>query len=134
MSNQDWIAPSLGDFEAMAQHAHDNLPAEFKARLGPLVVRISDFASTEILKDLRIDDPFGLTGLYDGVALTERSSDDLPNVPATIWLFRRAILDEWAQRGDVALGQLVTHVLIHEIAHHFGYSDDDIARIDDWRV
>ena len=133
MSDQGWIAPSLTDFEAMAQHAQASLPSQFKARLGPLVVRIADFAPADVLKDLRINDAYELTGLYDGIALTEQSIDALPTAPATVWLYRRAILDEWALRGDVGLQQLITHVLIHEIAHHFGYSDDDIARIDDWR-
>ena len=78
------------------------------------------------------EDPFELTGLYDGVALTARGVDDLPGPPDTVWLFRRPILDEWIDRGDVALEALVAHVLVHELAHHFGWSDEDIATIDRW--
>jgi len=85
-----------------------------------------------MLTDLGIADPFELTGLYDGIPLTERSVMDQPLQPDTIWLFRRPILDEWVDRGDIALSALVAHVLVHEFAHHFGWSDDDIARIDRW--
>jgi hypothetical protein len=71
-------------------------------------------------------------GLYDGVPLTEKSVSDQPQQPDAIWLFRRPILDEWADRGNVTLAELVSHVMVHELAHHFGWSDDDIARIDPW--
>jgi len=85
-----------------------------------------------MLDDLGMDDPFALTGLYDGIPLTEKSVMDQPGGPDVIWLFRRAILDEWIGRDDIALGDLVTHVLVHELAHHLGWSDDDIAAIDRW--
>ena len=81
-----------------------------------------------------IEDPFELTGLYDGVALTERSVMDQPQRPDAVWLYRRPILEEWIDRGDVALDRLVSHVLVHEIAHHLGWSDDDIRAIDDWTL
>ena len=77
-------------------------------------------------------EPFELTGLYDGTPLTQKSSFDQPEGPDTVWLFRRPILDEWAERGNVTLTELVAHVTIHEFAHHFGWSDADIARIDAW--
>ena len=77
-------------------------------------------------------EPFELTGLYEGIPLTEKSSWDVPQGPDTVWLFRRPILDEWAERGNVTIAELVTHVTIHEFAHHFGWSDDDIAAIDQW--
>ncbi len=79
-----------------------------------------------------MDDPFELTGLYDGIPLTEKSVTDPGTQPDTIWLFRRPILDEWAERGNETLGALIAHVLVHELAHHFGWSDDDIATIDRW--
>jgi predicted Zn-dependent protease with MMP-like domain len=85
-----------------------------------------------MLDDLGVEDPFDLTGLYDGIPLTEKSVMDVVDRPDTIWLFRRPILDEWAERGDVTLGQLVAHVLVHELAHHFGWSDEEIAAIDRW--
>ena len=79
-----------------------------------------------------ITDPYELTGLYDGIPLTQKSSADQPLQPDMIWLFRRPILEEWAERGNIPLGELITHVLVHELAHHFGWSDDDIAAIDRW--
>ena len=132
MSVERQIPPSLADFEAMAEAALAALPRAFTDRAGRLVVRVADFAPADVLRDLRVSDPFELTGLYDGIALTEQSSADLPAPPAVVWLYRRPILDEWADRGSVELGELVTHVLVHEIAHHFGFSDDDIAAIDRW--
>ena len=79
-----------------------------------------------------INDPFELTGLYEGIPLTQKSVMDQPQQPDTIWLFRRPILDEWSGRGDVALGEIITHVYVHELAHHLGWSDDDIATVDRW--
>ena len=96
------------------------------------MIRVEDFAPPDILSDMEMEDPFDLTGLYDGIPLTEKSVMDQPMGPDTIWLFRRPILDEWADRGNVTLGEMVAHVLVHEIAHHFGWSDDDIAAIDPW--
>ena len=104
----------------------------FRARCATLLIRVDDLAPDEVLRDVGLEDPFGLTGLYQGVALTQKSHADTGTLPDTVWLYRRAILDEWAARGDVALDRLVAHVLVHEIAHHFGMSDDDIASIDEW--
>lgn len=128
------IAPDLGDFEEMAAAAFAAMPEIFQARCRDVVIRVADFASGDMLDELGIEDAFELTGLYEGVALTEKSVSDPVAMPDAIWLFRRAILDEWAARGDVALDRLVAHVLVHEIAHHFGMSDDDIMAIDDWRL
>jgi predicted Zn-dependent protease with MMP-like domain len=108
------------------------LPQPYQAAARDLVIRIEDFAPRRILLDMGVEDPFELTGLYDGIPLTEKSVSDQPEQPDTIWLFRRPMLDEWADRGNVSLGELVTHVLVHELAHHFGWSDDDIAQIDPW--
>lgn len=127
-------APSLADIEALARAAFDALPERFRRAAGDLLLRVDDLAPEDVLDDLGIEDPFELTGLYDGVALTERSHDDIVTRPDAVWLYRRAILDEWAERGDVALGVLVAHVLIHEIAHHLGWSDAEIAAVDDWRL
>jgi predicted Zn-dependent protease with MMP-like domain len=79
-----------------------------------------------------IESPYDLTGLYEGIPLTEKSVSDQPQQPDTVWLFRRAILEEWVERGDIGLADLVTHVVVHEFAHHFGWSDEDIATIDPW--
>lgn len=128
------IAPDLADFEEMAAAALAEIPEVFRARIGGLLIRVADFAEDEVLAELGIEDPFDLTGLYEGVALTEKSFSDPFAMPDTVWLFRRPILDEWAARGDVPLDRLIAHVLVHEIAHHFGMSDEDIAAIDDWRL
>lgn len=131
----DWTqatAPDAADIEAMALAAVDALPQAFRLPAQGVALRVEDLASPEMLADLGIEDPFELTGLYDGVPLTEKSVADQPSQPDAIWLFRRAILDEWIDRGDVALADLVAHVMIHELAHHFGWSDDDIATIDEW--
>ncbi len=91
--------------------------------------RVEDLADEEILADLGIDDPFELTGLYQGVDLTQQSiADPRPSIPI-VFLFRRAILDEWIERGNVSLETLVAHVLVHEVGHHFGLSDEQMDEI-----
>ena len=125
-------APDAADIEALALAAVDALPLAFRQPARSVALRVEDFASADMLQGLGIEDPFELTGLYDGIPLTEKSVSDQPEKPDAIWLFRRAILDEWVHRGDVTLGDLVAHVMIHELAHHFGWSDEDIASIDEW--
>lgn len=132
---QDWKAAEAPDatlIEEMAREAVAGLPPDFAGPAAQVVLRVADFASDEFLDELEIDDPLELTGLYDGVPMTQKSTSEPQHFPDTVWLFRRAILDEWAARGDVTLGALVAHVVIHEFAHHFGWSDDDIAAIDRW--
>ncbi len=124
-------APSLADFEALAKIAFDELPEPFRDLAGDVVFRISDFADEEALQGLGVEDAFELTGLYEGVDLGRRSVLDQARLPSTVYLYRRPILDEWAERGDLSLQELVTHVLVHEIGHHFGLSDDDIHAIED---
>lgn len=131
----DWTqatAPDAADFEAMAKAAIDALPPAYRAAATEVVLRIEDFAPAPILHGIGAKDPFELTGLYDGIPLTEKSIADQPVGPDVIWLFRRPILDEWCTRGDVSLGDLVAHVFVHELAHHFGWSDSDIGQIDRW--
>lgn len=131
----DWEglrAPGAGQIEIMARAALEKLPAEFAGPAASVAVRVAEFAPDEVLDELEIDDPFELTGLYDGIPVTEKSVADQPAGPDMIWLYRRPILDEWATRGEVTLGELVAHIVIHELAHHFGWSDDDIAAIDRW--
>jgi predicted Zn-dependent protease with MMP-like domain len=127
-------APSLADIERLAERAFARLPDAVRTACAGLAIRVEDFASDEVLADMGIEDPFELTGLYEGVALTDRSVLDQPTGPDAVWLFRRPILEEWIERGDVDLGRLVAHVLVHEIAHHLGWSDDDIRTIDDWTL
>ncbi|MEM7441671.1 MAG: metallopeptidase family protein [Pseudomonadota bacterium] len=116
----------------MAAAAYAALPATFRTHAGNLVIRVADFPPDDVLAEMGAEDPYQLTGLYDGVALTQQSVLDAPSLPPAVWLFRRPILDEWAERGDVALDRLVAHVLVHEVAHHYGFSDEDIAAIDAW--
>lgn len=126
------VAPSLEALDALALAALQALPAPYAEAAAKLVIRIEDFAPEAMLADMQIESPFELTGLYDGIPLTEKSVMDQPMGPDTIWLFRRPILDEWVERGNVSLGEMVCHVLVHELAHHFGWSDDDIAVVDPW--
>ncbi len=124
-------APSLDDLATIAERAFAALPSPFRELTAEAVIRIDDFADSEVLDELGIEDAFELTGLYQGVDLSRRSTFDIETGPSRIFLYRRPILDEWAERGNVTLEELVTHVLIHEIGHHFGLSDDDIHRIED---
>jgi predicted Zn-dependent protease with MMP-like domain len=125
-------APDATEIERLARAALAALPEAFRPAAEEVALRIEEFPSERLLDELGIEDPFELTGLYEGVPLTEKSVLDQPQGPDTIRLFRRPILDEWAHRGDVALEDLVRHIVVHELAHHFGWSDADIARIDRW--
>ena len=124
------LAPSLDDFAALAQAAFEALPDDFRRQVGPVLFRIEDFAEAEVLDALGIEDVFELTGLYQGVDLAHRSVLDPAPETAMVFLYRRPILDEWAERGDTTLGELISHVLVHEIGHHFGLSDADIDAIE----
>ncbi len=128
----DTVAPSLSVIEQLAHDAIAALPTPFRIPATAIRLRVEDFAPDDLLDLMDLSDAFELTGLYEGIPLTEKSVSDQPIGPDVIWLFRRPILDEWAERGDVAIGDLVTHVLIHELAHHFGWSDEDIAKVDPW--
>lgn len=125
-------APDAATIERLAHETLAALPAPWRTAAAEVALRVAEFPTDEMLEELGIEDPFELTGLYDGVPLTEKSVSDQPQQPDAIWLFRRPILDEWADRGNVTLAELVSHVMVHELAHHFGWSDDDIARIDPW--
>ena len=125
----DWKTakpPSLDDFAALAQGALAALPEPFKGMAGAVHMHVADFAEEDLLEAMGIDDPFELTGVYHGVDLAHQSVLDPVTLPAEILLFRRPILDEWAENGAVTLGELIGHVLVHEIGHHFGLSDADI--------
>jgi predicted Zn-dependent protease with MMP-like domain len=131
MSDRWKAAPTLDDFAALADEAFAALPQPFKGLAGEVRMVVEEFATDEVLDQLGIEDTFELTGLYEGVSLAERSVlDPIPNI-AQVRLYRRPILDEWAERGDVTLSDLVTNVLVHEIGHHFGLSDADIHKAED---
>jgi len=121
----DWRtikAPSLAEFEEIAADAFARLPAEFRARCDGLVIRIEDFPSEEILDEMELESPFDLLGLYHGTGEPYEMSHQMAKLPDMVFLYRRPMLDYWSDY-DETLGQLVTHVLIHEIGHHFGLSD-----------
>ena len=131
----DWspvTAPELSDIERLAEAARAALPDAYRAAALAVQLRVEDLAPDDILEAMGLNDPYELTGLYEGIPLTEVSVMDQPQGPNAIWLFRRPILEEWIDRGDVTLGDLVAHILVHELAHHFGWSDADIASIDRW--
>lgn len=128
----DWksaTAPSLAEFEIMAAAAWERIEPEFREVCGDLVIRIEDFALDEVLDELDIESPFDLMGLYQGLSLDKKSSLDAPREPDMVFLYRRAILDYWVESGET-LGEIITHVLVHEIGHHFGFSDEDMEDIE----
>jgi predicted Zn-dependent protease with MMP-like domain len=122
-------APTLREFEDLAAVAWQQIPAEFRDLARDVLIRVEDFANAEMLGSLGIEDEFELMGVYQGVSLERKSVLDIAQEPDTVILFRRPILDYWAD-GDETLGDLVTHVLIHEIGHHFGLSDEDMEAIE----
>jgi predicted Zn-dependent protease with MMP-like domain len=122
-------APTLADIETLAAAAWERLPAEFRAKASDVLIRVEDFATDEVLGSLGIESPFDLLGLYQGVSLNHKSVMDSPRQPDMVFLYRRAILEEWTE-GDDTLGRLVAHILVHEIGHHFGFSDEDMERIE----
>ncbi len=127
---QDAAAPSLLEFEVLADVAYQRLPARFRALCRGLVIRVSDFPTDDVLKEMEIDDEFGILGLFSGVGLPHDGAvPETGRLPNLIHLYRRPILDYWAAHEE-ALGAIVTHVLVHEIGHHFGLSDDDIERLE----
>lgn len=123
------LPPSLEDFDRLARAAWAALPEGFRALAGDVLIRVEDWAEESVLEEMEIEDPYELTGLYTGVDLTQQSiMDPAPSAPM-VFLYRRAILDEWIAHGDVPLDHLVAHVLVHEVGHHFGLSDDQMDAI-----
>jgi predicted Zn-dependent protease with MMP-like domain len=123
-------APSLADFEILAVAAFDGLPAEFKELTGEIQIRIADFPDDDVIADMELDSAFDILGLFHGVGLAhDAAAVETGRMPNMIWLYRRPILDYWAEHEE-SLGAIVTHVLIHEIGHHFGLSDDDMEAIE----
>jgi predicted Zn-dependent protease with MMP-like domain len=119
-------APTLDDIAGMAQLALDELDEPFREHARTVAIRVEDLADEETLEALKIENPYDLTGLYSGVALTLEQHSAPSQIPPVVWLYRLAILDEWMQTGDLELEELVAHVVIHELGHHFGWSDDEM--------
>lgn len=124
--------PTLEDFARIARDTVAGFPDQFRPHAEEVHLCVAELPEPDVLQELGMSDPLDLTGLYDGVPLTEKHLWDVESERDTVWLFRAAILAEWRDRGDVALEDLIAHVVVHEFAHHFGWSDADIARIDRW--
>ena len=128
----DWSplkAPSLGEFESMARAAWDALPQMFRDLAGSVPIVVTDFPDKETVEEMELESEFDILGLFRGIGRTEFGIEATGQLPNQIWLYRRPILDYWAEHDDT-LGAIITHVLIHEIGHHFGFSDDDMEAIE----
>jgi len=122
-------APSLEELEVLAERAFQRLPEKFRALCEGLVIRVDDFPTEEVMDELGAETEFDLLGLFQGVGLPFQSESAPTHMPNMVWLYRRPILDYWAEH-DETLGAIITHVLVHEIGHHFGLSDADMAAIE----
>ena len=125
----DQKAPSLAEMEVMAHDIFERLPARFRELCEGVVIRVDDFPTDEVLDEMEAETEFDLLGLFQGTGLPQQSHGDVARLPNMVWLYRRPILDYWAEHEE-SLGDIVRHVLIHEIGHHFGLSDDDMAEIE----
>ena len=124
--------PTAAQIEAIARQTVEALPDAFRGPAREVALIVAERPSHEMLHAVGLHDPMTLTGLYEGVPMTRKTNFYQPLEPDTVWLFRAPILAEWRARRDIDLEQLVAHVTTHEFAHHFGWSDDDIASIDRW--
>jgi predicted Zn-dependent protease with MMP-like domain len=123
-------APDLDAFEAIAREVYDGLPQEFRALTENLVIRVAEFPTDEVVEQMKLESPFDLLGLFHGIGLPHGGAVAMTGqMPNQIWLYRRPILDYWSEH-DESLGDIIAHVLIHEIGHHFGLSDEDIDAIE----
>jgi predicted Zn-dependent protease with MMP-like domain len=122
-------SPSLADIEALAWAAFEALPPEFRALCGDVVLLVDEVADAETLASVGLDNELELSGLFTGIALPHQEGTSLPRLPNTVHLYRLPLLVEWAE-SEVELGVLVNHVLVHEIGHHFGFSDEDMHAIE----
>ena len=123
-------APSLAELEALAGEVFRDLPKDFRALCADVIIQVDDFPTDEVLEEMRAETEFDLLGLFQGVGLPFRSESAAVQMPNMIWLYRRPILDYWAEH-DETLGAIVRHVLVHEIGHHFGLSDDDMHALEE---
>lgn len=129
----DWAAlapPTLAAFEALAEAAYARLPNDFRVLCQGLVIQVEDFATDDVLSQMGCESEFDLLGLFTGRGLAQGGAQAFTGqMPNMVWLYRRPILDYWAEHEDT-LGDVIAHVLVHEIGHHFGLSDDDMERIE----
>jgi predicted Zn-dependent protease with MMP-like domain len=122
-------APSLDELHVIAEEAFRRLPQKFRALCDGLVIQVEDFPTDEVLDELKAETEFDLLGLFQGVGLPFQAESSPARMPNMVWLYRRPILDYWAEH-DETLGEIITHVLVHEIGHHFGLSDADMEAIE----
>ena len=127
---RDRHAPSLAEFESLAIDAYSKLPKKFHALTGEVTIIIADFPDDDVFEDMGLETPFDLLGLFEGRGIAERWNPGTGEEANRITLYRRAILDYWSENEE-ALGDIITHVLIHELGHHFGLSDNDMERIEE---
>ena len=130
MSARQTFAPDAAEIERLAEQAIARMPDHFRRHLEGVVLRIEDFAEDEVLEQLGIENPFELSGLYSGRSLDQQSKWVSGELPPIIHLYRRALLDEWVETG-VSLEALITHVIVHEVGHHFGFSDAEMHAIEE---
>jgi predicted Zn-dependent protease with MMP-like domain len=134
VTKTDWsglYAPTLDDIEALASAALRDLPEPFASLAADVTCSVAEFAEDDVLEGLGMESPFELMGLFSGVGMTEDGAvPQTGQMPNTVYLYRRAILDYWAENDDNTLGEIVTHVLIHELGHHFGFSDEDMEALE----
>ena len=130
MATGQTYAPDAAAIEALAEAAIARLPAQFRQHLTKVVLRVDEFADDAVLDQLGIEDPFELSGLYTGRPVGEQTNWASGELPPMIHLYRRPLLDEWTETG-VALEDLITHVIVHEVGHPFGFSDADMHAIED---
>ena len=122
--------PFQEDIEGLAREAYDELPEEFRALTGDVVIQVTDFATEEVLRELNADSPYSILGLFQGVGRThDAATPQTGQMPNMVWLYREPILNYWRPRPE-SLKEVVSHVLVHEIGHHFGLSDEDMERIE----
>ena len=126
---QEILAPTLADLDAMARTALTMLPENLKKFADGVVIRIVDFPGDDVCEEMKLESPFDILGLYQGVSLDEKGVEISGSLPDMVFLYRRPILDYWCESGE-SLQDVVQHVLIHEIGHHFGFSDEDMEAID----
>ncbi|WP_421991089.1 metallopeptidase family protein [Qipengyuania sp.] len=126
----DRQAPTKAQMQMMADAAFAALPAQFREQMGDVVLQVEDFATSEQLASVELDDPWHLSGLYEGAPLPDQSIWESGRMPPRIWLFRRPLIAEWRETG-VRMDHLVRHVVVHEAGHHFGFSDDDMHWLED---
>ncbi len=132
MSNEtlfELTAPTTEDIDTLARETFERLPKKFRERCGEIVFRVEDFPDDDVVEEMELETQYDILGPFQGVGITEQQESDPQREPNIVFLYRRPILDEWSD-SEITLGDIVTHVLIHEIGHHFGFSDADMERIE----